>query len=306
MWSIWNSFSVEETYWKKVNNEIIPDIVRPEMKEALQYFNKLWAADIIDKDTLLIGGSEVEARGTQGLAGVFGMWSYGMAVRAYPNMLTGNPDAGVAELLPMAYNGKIEYAPAYRNGGRTYGVTIACDHPEAVLALFNWTIEQDLSREPYYSLNADKIYLGELGVHSTTFGRFIGEMNQSELSPEATLDLYRLSYRFHMGTMQSLPMDLILENNRDTIRIAQEEGRILHETLVNAKDLAMKYGRLSDLVVSGPVHAEYWNDLWTYWQEVKTGIVTGNLPLDDFDAWVDFFYANGGRQIIEEVTAMNK
>jgi len=71
-------------------------------------------------------------------------------------------------------------------------------------------------------------------------------------------------------------------------------------------ELTMKYGRLNDSVLVGPVQAAKWGDLWMYFSEVATGIVTGDLPLDDFDKWVSFFDANGGREIIQEATELNR
>ena len=307
LWSIWCSFDVLPNYWTTVGNEIIPDVIRPETKKALEYLRKLWADGLIDKDTLVIPNqNEIEAKGTQGLIGVTGMASGGMAGRAYPNMVAGNPDARITELLPVPANGKI-WLPLDRNGGKQYFITVACEYPEAVFELFNWAITQDTSREPLFALNADKIYLGEVGVNSRVVGdRFLLELPNADLTPEAAFDIYRFSYRFHFGTTSSLPNNLLIEAHRLLYEEGVAAGRNTHECQYTSKELTVRYGRLNEFVVGGPVMSELWSDLYTYWNEVSAGIIIGDLPLDDFDKWVSFFYSGGGQDIINEITALNK
>jgi len=303
---LWHSFGIVPGFWKNVNGTIIPDIIRPEAKEAIAFMRRCWEDGLIDKDTLVNQGQgEVEAKGTQGLIGMTTMASWGMAVRAYPNMLEGDPNAKVTECLPMAYNGKIE-VPLNRNGGHNYVVTVACDYPELIVQFFNWSIEQDLSREPLYMLNLDKIISGEVGVHSIITGdRYVMDAPNSFMTPEALNEQYRFSYRLNHGTIQSLVGDDMVNAYRGQVEDTRARGEIMHECAYTSKDLVFQYGRKTDATITGPAFAEYWTDLTTYYKEMLAGVITGNLPLDDFDKWVDFFYANGGTEIIKEINELN-
>jgi len=49
-----------------------------------------------------------------------------------------------------------------------------------------------------------------------------------------------------------------------------------------------------------PKWAEYGADLETLRDEIFYGIITGELPIDEFDRYVEEFYARGGREVEEE------
>jgi len=68
---------------------------------------------------------------------------------------------------------------------------------------------------------------------------------------------------------------------------------------------ASQYNMSNKRFVVGPITAEKEKDLVVYYQEIASKIVTGQLPLDEFDKWVAFYNANGGAQIIEEANRLN-
>lgn len=303
MWQIFSSFGVQQgENFTKVGNQIIPDFIRPEMRNAVEFLARLYSDGILDKDSLVMNGSQLEDKAVRGTIGLFGIYTNGLAARAYPNMLKANPNAKVAMFTPVpAPDGNI-YTPVGRNGGRMYGISSRCNVPEAVLYFFNWMIEQDTSTLPYYTLNADKVYNGVLGVDTIPLGdKFILEKPQGTLSPEAFVDLYRYSYRTHMGTMQAVSDDILFQ-----ITQARVDQGLIDPIFLTCQQFASKYGKTNAVAVTGPVYAEYMNDISTYWQETIANIVTGSKPITAFDDFVKFFYANGGQKIIDEVTALNE
>ncbi|MDL2233791.1 hypothetical protein LJC63_09500 [Ruminococcaceae bacterium OttesenSCG-928-L11] len=67
----------------------------------------------------------------------------------------------------------------------------------------------------------------------------------------------------------------------------------------------LDYAVMSEKFVTGPVESEYWYDLKSYFDEVKMKIVIGAESPDSFDKWVEYFYANGGQEVVDEVNQLN-
>jgi len=303
MWQLFNMFGVQPgTNFTWVGNQIVPDFIRPEMREAVAFLARLYRDGIMDKDTLVMTGRQQEDKIVRGTVGMIGAWSYGVAVRVLPNMLAANPNAKFELFVPPpAPDGKI-LMPIGRNGGGMWGVASRCTSVDAIVYFFNWLIEQDTSRLPLYTLNADRIFLGEIGVDSAMLGnKFVIEMPQDRLTPEANVNLWRLGYRTHMGTTQAVSDDLQFEVSQ--IRV--DEG-FIHPLFLTAQQQASKYGVPSAVAITGPAYAEYMTDINTYWEETIASIITGARPITAFDDFVRFFYANGGQRIIDEVTALNR
>jgi len=301
MWQIFCAFGVQQGGFTKVGNQIIPDFIRPEMRNAVEFLARLYRDGILDKDTLVMNGSQVEDKGVRGTVGLFGIYANGIAARAYPNMLAANPNAKVEIFIPPAGpDGNIMF-PIGRNGGGMRGVSSRCQHPDAVLKFFNWMIEQDTSTLPYYTLNADKVYNGTIGIHTVPLGdKFILEMAQAMMPQQGVYDLWRYGYRTHMGTMQVVPDQIQFEISQERVN----QGMI-HPIFLESQQLASRYGKTSAVAITGSVYSEYMTDINTFWEETIASIVTGAKPITAFDDFVRFFYANGGQKIIDEVTALN-
>ena len=153
---------------------------------------------------------------------------------------------------------------------------------------------------PLEILNADKALMGTIGVDTQIIGgKNLTNISQNMLNPAAAADLYRFAYRTHVNTVISDKQ--LFERTQTEI----DAGTALPPFLW-AQQNAAKYGRPSAVAITGPVYAEYVNDLNTYWQETIASIVTGAKPITAWDDFVRWFYANGGQRIIDEVTALNR
>jgi len=303
MWQIFSAFGVQNgVHFTRVGNQIVPDFIRPEMRSCIEFLARLYREGILDKDCLVMNGNQVEDKGVRGIVGLFGIYANGIAARAYPNMLAANPNAKVEIFVPPAApDGNIMF-PIGRNGGGMRGVSARCAHPDAVLTFFNWMIEQDTSTLPFYTLNADKVYNGTVGVHTVPLGnKFILEMAQAMMSQQGVYDLWRYGYRTHMGTMQVVPDEIQFEIS--TERVAQG---MIHPIFLEAQQQASRYGKTNAAAITGPVYSEYITDINTFWEETLASIISGARPITALDEFTRFFYANGGQKIIDEVTALNR
>ena len=281
-----NAFGVHQGFWSEVDGTILPDIILPEMKEALAFLREMYELGVYDKDSLVQANLQVEEKATAGIPGLVCFASWGVASRIRPALQERGAD--LVPLEPLNLNDKGMYR-RFPGVWARYSVTAASEHPEAPVQIINWLLDTDESL-PYNNINGDKINSGELGVHSelNEAGTFLTELSHDS-SPQAEYDVYRFSYRLAGGYVHVAPTEELAAvrlNGPDILAIAP-------------------YGHYSDRAVPGPVESELMGELETYFDEVKMEIVTGNAPLDAFDEWVDFFYENGGQDIVDEVNELN-
>lgn len=296
---LFSAFGVAQNQWSTVDGQIIPDIIRPEMKEALAYLQKLYTEGLIDKDSTVMEGSNVEEKFSTGKIGAIYMAAYGFNSRVYKATLDLNPDADfdVVPVLTQADGSKMY--PVNRGGGRINVINADCQYPEAVMEFQNWLIAENEEVKPIYQLNSDTIYFGEM---YNLDDKYFIEKPVSDMTEEETVEReIRLSYRFHMGTIQSLPDEKLLE-----VYGLQEENGTIYPLFTKSLEDVMDSAHLSDCVVTGPVYTDKWNDIQTYWSEISVGIITGVMSVDEFDNWVNVFYELGGQEIIDEVNEMNQ
>ena len=286
-----NAFGVQEPFWSEVDGEIVPDIVRPQMKDALAFIRELYSSGVLYQDSLVFRtNAQVEEIVTQGTIGFTeSPPSFGIATRVRPSLQSRGMDMIPIEPL-IGPEGEQMYPSGPAIWGRPNAVIAASSrHPEAAVRVFNWLLDEDTS-VPYNSVNADRINAGTPGVHSEVAqpGNFLLTLPQSQLTPEQAFDVYRLSYRLMGGYLHLVGYEALaaIRDNGDAIRAVAP------------------YVRYNDKVLTGPVEAELFGELKTYYDELKMQIITGRAPLDAFDRWVDYFYQNGGREIVAEANAL--
>lgn len=272
-------FGVNEDHWSEVSGEIVPDIIRPEMKEALLYIAGLYESGVYDRDSLLQANPQVEERVTAGYIGFTEFFSNGVENRINPALQ--ETGALLAPIEPIAGpDGARMYPTAAAIWGR-YGVSAVSEFPEVPVQIFSWLLQPNDDADGYISINADKINMGTVGVHSVLdpVNNYLLESGRDEI--------YRMSYRLMGGYVHVAPLE-------------QLEGTVRNYDAIAA---VAPYAHTSEKAVVGPLEAEGWSELKTYFDEVKMGIVTGNQPASAFDDWVEFFLANGGQEIIDEANA---
>jgi putative aldouronate transport system substrate-binding protein len=282
-----NAYGVNEGFWSNVDGTILPDIILPEMKEALKYIREMYAAGVYDKDSLVQVNSQAEEKDTAGITGFVTFYSWGTASRITPALREKGMD--LKPLPPLKSSVGTPIYPRSPGIWGRYAVTVKSEYPEVPVRIMNWLMDYDTS-VPYKHLNSNHINSGDLGVHSemNSVGTFVFELSRSD-NPQAEYDSYRHSYRLMGGYAHIAPPEELA-----AVRLNGPE--------INA---VFPYSHYSDRGLPGPVEAELWGDLQTYYDEIKMKIVTGTVPLDEFDNWVEFFYANGGSEIVDEVNKLN-
>lgn len=286
-----NAFGVEDGFWSEVEGEIVPDIVRPEMGDALAFIREIYDSGAYYKDSLVLQtGRQVEEIVTQGTIGFSeSPPSYGIATRVRPSLQERGMDMVPVEPL-IGPGGERMYpsGPGLWYTGRR-AIAVTSEYPEAAVRVHNWLLDEDPTL-PYKNVNGDKINSGTPGVHSeiVTPGNFLLSVPRSQLTAEEDYEVYRMSYRL-MGGYQHLV-------SAETLASIRQNG--------DAILAVAPYVHFNEKVLTGPVEAELYGELKTYFDELKMQIVTGRAPVGAFDRWVEYFYDNGGQEIVDEANRL--
>lgn len=283
--------------WQRVDGELIPDIIRPEMKDALAYIRRLIAEGVFDPESLLLtGGGQILDKMSQERYGYGHWYTYGILNRVNPATREKGEDRVFTLAPPIT--GPAGYrgvdGPDLAGLGGGWVISYSCENPETVGEILNWLGTPDESKD-YASINADRILLGELNVHHKIVNGWPVTLANDEKTEQAIIDDYRYAYRIVWGVPHVL----------DTEQLAEYHRQTGNPEFADAIAMTGKYGVGSQKANTGPIESEALNELVTFFDEVKMQIVTGTKPVDEFDKWVDYFYSHQGREIIAEANELN-
>ncbi|GGD85093.1 extracellular solute-binding protein [Paenibacillus nasutitermitis] len=285
--------------WQRVDGKLLPDFVTPGAKQALAYFREMYATGVYDKESMVLDYGKLEEKITSGKYGAASFLSNAMRGRIAANIKKADLNAELVLLPPLKGADGRQGLPRGDNINTYWAVTQGTtpEQAKAIAELLNWFMEPNPETE-YTSTMGDLINMGELNVHSTLLGgKYLEEIPDSQLTPEALADKYRFSYRLMFSSSHMLPDQERIEYSKlsDTVKPGFYED-------VKAQ---VDYGVYNGMKIAGSVASQYLPDLITYFDEMKMKILTGAEPIDVFDKWVDYFYKNHGQEIIDEVNQMN-
>ena len=285
-----NPFGVEDDrgnlHWSTVDGQVMPDFVRPEMKQALAYVREMFASGVYDKESLVTNSRPaVEEKFLSGKVGISTTDDRGYYIRVDGTARENGFD--VLLLPPMAGPTGERMTllnPGIRQGPNQYGLSAGAPHPEAGVMLWHWLFSLDTSVD-YKALNADRIENGTPGLHSelNALGTFLLSRPKN-YNDQVFYDEYRRAYSIQCCYGAVAPTD-------ELAAVAPHGASVL---------AFAPHAHMTEKFVAGPREIELVPPLRTSFDELKMNIITGNTPLDAFDDWVEFFWANGGQEIVDE------
>ena len=251
---ITSAYRVANDHWSKVGSEIVPDIISPDMKEALLFLRRLYAEGIMDKDSLIQTGGQLEQKATQGLYGVFSFASYGTNGRINPNMKKAiGAEANYITVPPVSAGGRALMYQRSHNVSHRYAISARCKIPEIPVQIFNWLFEVDKS-VPYVKLNLDDIFNGPIGLTSQVIGnRFIMEIPGGKLTPAGQNQTYKRVFSFTWGSTQPQPDNVQAE----IARVFVDSG-LMGSGYIDDKILGARHAHFTDAPQVGEAYAEDW------------------------------------------------
>lgn len=279
-----SAYDVSLSGWKYENNQLVPNFIRPQMKDALKLYQQMYKDKLMDNEIFLNQPKDFDAK-VKATARV-GMWVH---VPDYPDkwaaeVKSGDPKAEIINIpAPTGPDGK---------GGSLIGSAVnplsawvipkTNKHPENVLKFLEWYYSDEAQKFLNYGLEGDD--------YTVENGKMVYKQAKAQADVDReTMHLYFLRFigPTHLTDQEfinSRPNGNLITN---AIKIANSEGRVndgldmpIPPTLQSKPELA--YTGL--------------------WMETAAKIMTGNSPLDNFDKFVDDWKKRGGDKVIQEAT----
>ena len=270
----WSAFeAIPSNFIRKADGSIVYGATQPEVKEALAYIQALYKEGVIDPS--LMTQNEYNTEFVRGGHGSVYRWVSWMNVGGTTNKTfrANNPGAEFVALDPIqSASGYSSDAPGAAKAWSHFGITNVAKDPERIYAMLddmvnseNWIIRQFGFENEQYKI--------ENGLYASLLE---GDQNVKE---NIGVTLFR---------------DYV--NRKDEANIANSPDVV---ALFNkrAETSRADYARICYFkTVDLPVWQAYGSELEKLRDEYIWGILSGSRPIDDFDKFVDLFYASGGKE----------
>lgn len=309
---IFGAYESYPEYWLQGDDgKVEYGSVQPQTKEALAKLAEMYAAGVIDPEVFV--RSDALEPVTAGRAGIFfGPWWCGYTVDSVT--LDGTQE-WAAYMAPLAGDGKF-YSPMSDPTTQYVCVRKGYEHPEAAVQIINYLIayEQD--------------WINEGKIADTSTSAVYPLFNVYDNADEIEYS-YEWLKKFNMGEVKKEDIDTtgrkLLKGDLDAIEVLKKDPKDdfsleywdleneiadsniprLVSIMVGARPLMEEGYEPIYNAFSGQTDtmATKWANLQKLEEETFAKIILGQAPIDEFDNFVTKWYAEGGQEIVDEVTA---
>lgn len=280
----------------RVDGELVPDIVNPRMKEALAYIRGAWEEGLIDPDSPVQDFRQFWGRARQGLYGVISMAANGALNTANLGWAADGLEYEFALINPPIVG------PYGDQGIRTNSIlhnayVVPSDRTEEVAFAAGEVVDHFLDEAWFIAVNGleeGENYEVYVGADGTEYARGLGRSLDDEN--------WAFTYAVTLGRQHwETP-----EYRSAFTRALVDAGRF-HPQVVDILGLAVEpgIGKQNQYKVQSALISDAKVNLEPRFFEIATKIVIGELALDAFDGWLDYFYSNGGQEVLDDLNRMN-
>jgi putative aldouronate transport system substrate-binding protein len=285
--TFFGAFDVNPINWSYENGELIPDFIKPEMKEALALHKELYQEKLIDQEIFVQDSTDWESK-IKGKANV-GMWMHSpkFADKWMLDVKQTDPNAEVINIpAPIGQDGKGGYSitsPLYYH---VWSIPASNENPEEVIKFLDSFYSKDLRNLVSYGLEGvdHKVENGEIAYQ------------YPETEEELTREEFHLYWLNFAGPF-------VFENK------AYMKGKPNGEIILNAMKIAESEGRENDganMPQMPTLMARPELDSTKLWNDFAAKVITGNESVDNFDQFVEDWKSRGGEKLIKETTEWYK
>lgn len=286
--AFFSAYGVMPEAWTYQNGKLVPNFIKPKMKQALQVYRKLYKEKLLDNDFLTQTGQDWDSKVTSGLVG---MWANNSAA----------PDVTLERLKQNVPNAKIAIIPSpVIPGGSPGGI-----YPlGSTVSDFVWTIPKSAKNPKqiikfldwFYQKNhqqANKFFL--YGLKGENYTMKNGKVDYKYPTTNKAINeqfIYQQWLHF-TGPKRYLTDKSFIQGKPD--------GNLIFHSLQVAKNEGFK-----DDALGMPALAELQaNPKLAYdgmWLEFAAKVVTGKESVNNFDQFVSKWKQNGGSKLIQQAT----
>ncbi|WP_282936265.1 extracellular solute-binding protein [Paenibacillus sp. RC67] len=280
--AFFGAYDVIPDGWKYENNQLVPNFIRPQMKQALELHRMLYKEQLMDNEIFVQQGKDWDAK-IKGAARV-GMWIHDPS---YPDkwqseVRQGDPKAEIIIIpAPTGPDGKGGLGLS-SSVGNVWAIPKSNKNPQDAIKLLDWFYSEEAQKFLDYGLEGED-YTVENGKNKYKYATSVDDINKENMHLmflRFVGSSYLANEEFMKGRKDS---ELILNG----LKVANSEGR-------KSDGLGMP---LPQTMQSKPELAK--NGLW---METAAKIITGQEPIDSFDKFIEDWKKRGGDQIIKEAT----
>lgn len=280
------SFGVHPGVWNLRDGTLQPDMIQPQMKEAINFYKTLYDKGYIPRDFLTLDEQERTAMIHRG---EFGAWAG--AVYQYTASfakLSQQPNAEVIMIAPpKGPEGHMGIRPMDEGIYFVWVIPAETEKPEEVIKMLNYMWSGDEEIERFFAF----------GIEGYNYTVENGEVKYDPAAPvnaeKNAFQMHQLSLNFKENGLSS---DLVLAHLPEGEKLIEgykisETTAIEHDGMFMPKlPTALQRPELQPGFVNGNLFTDFWSKA-----------VVGNIDLDEgFDQFVKEWKQRGGDQLIKE------
>lgn len=287
--AFFGAYDVQPSSWTYDNGELIPNFIKPEMKDALKVYRTLYEEKLLDNEFLVQEGKDWDAKIIGG--GLVGMWAHSSAAPdSWLNKLKeGHPDAEIAIIpSPVVPGGKPGgiYSLGSTVSDFVWTIPQGSANAEETIKMLDWFYQEG-------NKEANTFFL--YGLEGKDYTVDNGNVNYKypTTNDEVQRQFVYQQWVHFTGPKEFLTNEEFVKNKPhgdliySSLQVADNEGLIddgadmpAMETLKARPELAFD----------------------GLWLEFAAKVVTGKESVDKFDDFITDWKKRGGEKLIEEAT----
>ncbi|KQX48828.1 extracellular solute-binding protein [Paenibacillus sp. Root444D2] len=286
--SFFGYFGVYPSSWKYENGQMLPEMIMPQMKDAINFYKMLYEKGYINKDMFTKTRDEWAA---DIHADKVGMWMHEIpsASTDWDPSTFANKNATLDVLGgPQRTDGKVYLTPVNQGFANVMTISAKTKHPEDVMKFFDWAWSDDKDKDTFFSF----------GIKEKNYTVANDQINWSANSSENTTKGVSAFYQVQMSPSKGYSMSpLIIEKNKNAAML--KKGIQLTQTNTMPDD-----GEFMLLLDAYKAHPEL-SPLLTgsLFLDMFSKVVTGKQPIDSaFDKFVSDWKSRGGNDAMKQAT----
>jgi putative aldouronate transport system substrate-binding protein len=290
-YAFFGAYDVQPQAWKFIDGQLVPNLIRPEMVDALKIYQKLYAEKLIDNEVLVNQGKDWDAKIKA--QAIVGMWAHSSAQPDSwsTSVKAGDPKAELAVIAsPVGPSGKPGgiYSMGSTVSDFVWTISKNAKDPAAIIKFLDWYYATgDKAKDDFF------VY----GLKGTDYTEEGGKVKYNY----PTTDQGNSEQFMHQEWIHFTGPKTHLTDPEYIKNKPGGGGDMIHKSLaVAAKEGLVDDGLDMPTMPSAVAHPELKYD--GLWLEFAAKVMTGKESADKFNDFVADWKKRGGDQLIKEAT----
>lgn len=281
------SFGVRPGAWQMRDGQMEPDMIQPEMKEAIAFYKELYDNGYIHKDFVTKKQADRITEIFNGYVGSYGAGANQYGTFSDITKYINQPDAKTTMMIPpQGPRGEAYFEAQSEEIDSIWVIPSTTENPEEVIKFLDWA---------WGTPEAEKFFA--FGIEGYNYTEENGEI---KYDAEAPVNVDNQASGFHRSTLN------VRGSSRSAVvKYLPEEEHIMKGYEDAAKAVYPHDSLGMPLLDSMVGHPELAPDLWagSLFYDTFVKLVVGMEDLDEgFDNFVEEWKSRGGNQMIQEAT----